>query len=48
MHVGGFRFYLASVFTRNSDGSINLSVPPIISETGTEAQLTNNRLIAEP
>ncbi len=48
MHVDGFRFDLASVFTRNSDGSINLDDPPIISEIGTSAELSNNRLIAEP
>ncbi|QDV26462.1 glycogen debranching protein [Aureliella helgolandensis] len=48
MHVDGFRFDLASIFTRSSDGSINLDDPPIISEIGTNADLTNNRLIAEP
>lgn len=48
MRVDGFRFDLASVFTRNTDGSINLNDPPIISEIGTNAALTNNRLIAEP
>ncbi|QDT02141.1 Glycogen debranching enzyme [Rubripirellula lacrimiformis] len=48
MHVDGFRFDLASIFTRRSDGSINLDDPPIVSEIGTNADLTNNRLIAEP
>tara|TARA_R110002049_G_scaffold4601_4_gene31880 strand:+ start:119816 stop:121915 length:2100 start_codon:yes stop_codon:yes gene_type:complete len=48
MRIDGFRFDLASVFTRNSDGSINLTDPPIISEIGTNAELANNRLIAEP
>lgn len=48
MHVDGFRFDLASVFTRNSDGSINLDDPPIISEIGTDSGLSDNRLIAEP
>ncbi|QEG42304.1 glycogen debranching protein [Roseimaritima ulvae] len=48
MHVDGFRFDLASVFTRDSDGSINLDDPPIIEEIGTNAELANNRLIAEP
>lgn len=48
MRVDGFRFDLASVFTRNSDGSINLDDPPIISQIGTDAELTDNRLIAEP
>lgn len=48
MHIDGFRFDLASVFTRNSNGSINLDDPPIISEIGTNADLSDNRLIAEP
>lgn len=48
MHIDGFRFDLASVFTRDSDGSINLDDPPIVGEIGTNAQLSNNRLIAEP
>lgn len=48
MHIDGFRFDLASVFTRNSNGSINLKDPPIISEIGTNAELRDNRLIAEP
>ena len=48
MHVDGFRFDLASVFTRNSDGSINLDDPPIVSEIGTDSDLSDDRLIAEP
>ena len=48
MHVDGFRFDLASIFTRNSNGSINTYDPPIISQIGTEPDLSNNRLIAEP
>ena len=36
MHVDGFRFDLASVFTRRSDGSINLHDPPIINLIGTD------------
>jgi glycogen operon protein len=32
MHVDGFRFDLASIFTRNDDGSINLVDPPIVAE----------------
>jgi glycogen operon protein len=37
MHVDGFRFDLASIFSRNDDGSINLEDPPIITEiTGLE------------
>lgn len=48
LRVDGFRFDLASVFTRNSDGSINLDDPPIISQIGTDPHLSDNRLIAEP
>ncbi len=48
MHVDGFRFDLASVFTRNSDGSINLDDPPLISQIGKDSDLSDNRLIAEP
>ena len=31
MHVDGFRFDLASLFTRREDGSINLDDPPVIA-----------------
>ncbi|KAA5543056.1 glycogen-debranching protein [Roseiconus nitratireducens] len=48
MHVDGFRFDLASVFTRNSDGSINLEDPPIFGQIGSEDELSDIRLIAEP
>jgi len=34
MHVDGFRFDLASIFTRNEDGSINRVDPPVIAEIG--------------
>lgn len=47
MHVDGFRFDLASIFTRNNDGSINLKDPPIISEMSTDPLFSNTRLIAE-
>lgn len=47
MHVDGFRFDLASLFTRNSDGSINLDDPPIIAEISGIAELKRMRLIAE-
>ncbi len=47
MHVDGFRFDLASIFTRNEDGSINLSDPPVIAEIGASPELENLRLIAE-
>ncbi|MCA9089240.1 MAG: glycogen-debranching protein [Planctomycetaceae bacterium] len=48
MHVDGFRFDLASVFTRTSDGTINLHDPPIFGQISTEPELANIRLIAEP
>jgi glycogen operon protein len=48
MHVDGFRFDLASVFTRNDDGSINLEDPPIFGQIAAEDELAGVRLIAEP
>ncbi len=46
--VDGFRFDLASVFTRNSDGSINTTDPPIFGQIAADNELANIRLIAEP
>jgi glycogen operon protein len=48
MHVDGFRFDLASIFTRNADGTVNLHDPPILSEITTDPILQGARLIAEP
>lgn len=48
MHVDGFRFDLASIFTRTSDGAIDLEDPPIFGQIGTEDDLAGIRLIAEP
>lgn len=48
MHVDGFRFDLASVFSRNSDGSINFSDPPIFGDIAGNHHLGHLRLIAEP
>jgi isoamylase len=48
MHVDGFRFDLASVFTRNLDGSINFSDPLLAADVMAEPDLTDRRLIAEP
>ncbi|NND97826.1 MAG: glycogen-debranching protein [Pirellulaceae bacterium] len=48
MHVDGFRFDLASIFTRNSDGTIDLDDPPIFGQIGAEDDLADIRLIAEP
>lgn len=48
MRVDGFRFDLASVFSRNSDGSINLADPPIFGDIAGSHHLSCLRLIAEP
>jgi isoamylase len=48
MHVDGFRFDLASIFTRNSDGSINREDPPIFGQIAADPDLNGVRLIAEP
>jgi isoamylase len=47
MHVDGFRFDLASIFTRNDDGSLNLTDPPILSEINADPAFADIRLIAE-
>lgn len=47
MRVDGFRFDLASIFTRRTDGSINIEDPPIISEITMDRAFENVRLIAE-
>jgi glycogen operon protein len=46
-HVDGFRFDLASLFTRREDGSINLDDPPIIAAIQSDPLLADVRLIAE-
>lgn len=48
MGVDGFRFDLASVFTRNADGSINLGDVPLLSDMASDPSLAGLRLIAEP
>ncbi|MFO0729004.1 MAG: isoamylase [Myxococcota bacterium] len=48
LHVDGFRFDLASVFTRNRDGTINYDDPPVLSEINADPELATARLIAEP
>jgi glycogen operon protein len=48
MHVDGFRFDLASVFARNSDGTLNLNDPQIFAYITNDSALRNIRLIAEP
>lgn len=47
MQVDGFRFDLASLFTRNEDGSINLDDPPVMAEITGMPTLARLRLIAE-
>lgn len=47
MHVDGFRFDLASIFTRKNDGSVDLEDPPVISEISADPDFQNVRLIAE-
>ena len=48
MHIDGFRFDLASVFSRNSDGSLNWGDAPIFSEIAADPELGLLKLIAEP
>jgi glycogen operon protein len=48
MHIDGFRFDLASVFSRNSDGSLNWGHAPIFGEIAADPELGQMRLIAEP
>lgn len=48
MHVDGFRFDLASIFSRDADGSINFEDPPIIGDIAGDPDLAGVRLIAEP
>lgn len=48
MNVDGFRFDLATIFTRNDDGTVNLVNPPILEEISMDPVLSRLRLIAEP
>src|SRR5579872_5007011 len=48
MHIDGFRFDLASVFSRNADGSLNWGHAPIFAEIAADPELGKIRLIAEP
>jgi isoamylase len=47
MKVDGFRFDLASIFTRNSDGTVNLDDPPIISQISADPAFAGLHMIAE-
>jgi glycogen operon protein len=48
MHIDGFRFDLASVFSRNADGSLNWGDAPIFTEIAADPELGRLALIAEP
>jgi isoamylase len=48
MGVDGFRFDLASIFTRSADGSVNLGEPALLSDMASDPSLAGLRLIAEP
>ena len=48
MHVDGFRFDLASIFTRRDDGSIDLGQPAVIADISGDPDFGEVRLIAEP
>ncbi|MFH1114987.1 MAG: isoamylase [Pseudomonadota bacterium] len=47
MHVDGFRFDLASLLTRGTDGTIDENAPPIIAAIRSDPELAHCRLIAE-
>ncbi|HET9983305.1 MAG TPA: isoamylase [Longimicrobiales bacterium] len=48
MGVDGFRFDLASIFARRSDGSIDIADPKLFAEISSDPVLAGVRLIAEP
>jgi len=48
MRIDGFRFDLASVFSRNADGSLNWGDAPIFNEIAGDPELGLLKLIAEP
>ncbi len=48
MHVDGFRFDLASIFTRTRDGSIDTDEPAIFSDITSDPLFDHTRMIAEP
>ena len=47
MHIDGFRFDLASILTRNSNGSIP-PVPPLTTAINADPILARTKIIAEP
>lgn len=48
MHVDGFRFDLASIFSRGSQCEVEFNSPPIFDQIANDPDLANARLIAEP
>jgi len=48
MRVDGFRFDLASVFARNTDGTVNFDDPLLAADVMADPDLAGLRLIAEP
>lgn len=48
MQVDGFRFDLASVFSRGKDGSLNWEDPPVFGQIASDPDIAQIRLIAEP
>ncbi len=47
MHTDGFRFDLASIFTRTLDGSVNTLDPAVIGEISLLGYIRNVRVVAE-
>jgi glycogen operon protein len=48
MRVDGFRFDLASIFTRAADGTVNFADPLLVADVTADPDLADLRLIAEP
>ena len=48
MHIDGFRFDLASIFSRNANGSLIWGDAPIFSQIAADPELSRLYLIAEP
>nr|WKN34575.1 isoamylase [Tunicatimonas sp. TK19036] len=48
MHIDGFRFDLASIFSRGSDGTLSFEEPPIFGDIQSDPLLAQVRFIAEP
>lgn len=48
MHIDGFRFDLASVFSRNTEGNYSSTITPILQAISFDPILAKTKLIAEP